>query len=163
MADVRLTVTDPEEITLRELDESPADLETNEALIYAVSPTATVTQTASGATITITDLNGTTTANISNGTDGAQGETGPQGPAGPQGPTGPTGPQGPTGPAGPQGPQGPTGATGATGATGPAGESAYQAAVAGGYTGSQADFYAALGSLPIQAITNEEIDDIMEQ
>ena len=34
------------------------------------SPTATVTQTASGATFSITDKNGTTTANISNGADG---------------------------------------------------------------------------------------------
>lgn len=34
------------------------------------SPTATVTQTLSGATITVTDKNGTTTANISNGQDG---------------------------------------------------------------------------------------------
>ena len=34
------------------------------------SPIATVTQTASGATVTITDKNGTTTANISNGADG---------------------------------------------------------------------------------------------
>ena len=33
-------------------------------------PTATVTQTASGATVTITDKNGTTAANISNGADG---------------------------------------------------------------------------------------------
>ena len=35
------------------------------------SPTATVTQTATGATITITDANGTTTANISNGVNGS--------------------------------------------------------------------------------------------
>ena len=34
------------------------------------SPTATVTQTQSGATVSITDKNGTTTANISNGSDG---------------------------------------------------------------------------------------------
>ena len=34
------------------------------------SPSATVQQTASGATITVTDKNGTTTANISNGQDG---------------------------------------------------------------------------------------------
>lgn len=34
------------------------------------SPVATVTQTASGATVSITDKNGTTTANISNGADG---------------------------------------------------------------------------------------------
>ena len=35
------------------------------------SPTATVTQTASGATVSITDSTGTTTANISNGADGS--------------------------------------------------------------------------------------------
>ena len=40
-----------------------------------VSPVATVTQTSGGATISITDANGTTTANISNGTDGAAGPT----------------------------------------------------------------------------------------
>lgn len=34
------------------------------------SPTATVTQTANGATVSITDKNGTTTANISNGANG---------------------------------------------------------------------------------------------
>ena len=35
------------------------------------SPTATVTQTANGATVSITDKNGTTTANISNGVNGS--------------------------------------------------------------------------------------------
>jgi hypothetical protein len=70
------------------------------------SPIATVTQTEYGASISITDSNGTTTAQVVNGS---------------QGPEGPEGPQGPQGPTGPQGPQGPTGATGATGATGPAG------------------------------------------
>ena len=35
------------------------------------SPTATVTQTATGATITVTDKNGTTTANVTNGKDGS--------------------------------------------------------------------------------------------
>lgn len=71
----------------------------------------------------------------------------------PQGPTGPTGPQGATGPAGPQGPQGitgtagPKGDTGATGPAGPkgdAGESAYQAAVDNGFTGTQTDWLASL-------------------
>lgn len=38
------------------------------------SPIATVSQTQSGATISITDSQGTTTANISNGTDGAAGQ-----------------------------------------------------------------------------------------
>lgn len=41
-----------------------------------ISPTATVTQTATGATITVTDAQGTTTADIENGQDG---ETGPAG------------------------------------------------------------------------------------
>lgn len=44
-----------------------------------VSPTATVTQTATGATISITDANGTTTANITNGTDGQDGTNGQDG------------------------------------------------------------------------------------
>ncbi len=50
------------------------------------SPTATVTQTASGATITVTDKAGTTTATVH---DGAAGATGPTGPAGADG-TSPT-------------------------------------------------------------------------
>lgn len=37
------------------------------------SPTATITQTSSGATISITDKDGTTTADVSNGTDGTDG------------------------------------------------------------------------------------------
>lgn len=43
------------------------------------SPTATVTQTPSGATISITDKNGTTTANVTNGTDGQDGQDGQPG------------------------------------------------------------------------------------
>lgn len=43
------------------------------------SPTATVTQTETGATITITDKNGTTTTNITNGKDGEKGDTGATG------------------------------------------------------------------------------------
>ena len=54
------------------------------------------------------------------------------------GPAGPTGPQGPTGPTGPQGTQGPAGPTGATGS------SAYQAAVAGGFVGTEAQWMASL-------------------
>lgn len=97
------------------------------------SPTATVTQTAEGATISITDKNGTTTANVSKGAKGDKGDTGETGPQGPKGDTGEQGPQGiqgltgsqgpkgDTGDIGPQGPQGIQGATGATGATGPQG------------------------------------------
>lgn len=44
-----------------------------------VSPSATVTQTANGATITITDKTGTTTATISNGQPGSPGEPGEDG------------------------------------------------------------------------------------
>ena len=44
-----------------------------------VSPTATVTQTASGATVTITDASGTTTADISNGSKGDKGDKGDAG------------------------------------------------------------------------------------
>ena len=97
------------------------------------SPTATVTQTSDGATITITDKNGTTTADVTKGVKGDKGDTGETGPQGPkgdtgeqgpqgiQGLTGPQGPKGDTGATGPQGPKGDTGDTGATGATGPQG------------------------------------------
>ncbi len=44
-----------------------------------VSPTATVAQTASGATITITDASGTTTADIANGSKGDKGDKGDAG------------------------------------------------------------------------------------
>ena len=107
--------------------------------VDGVSPIAKVVQNSNGATITITDVDGTTTAKVENGKDGQrgpQGIPGPQGPAGESGATGPQGPQGiqgpkgdtgETGPEGPQGPkgdtglQGPKGDTGATGATGPQG------------------------------------------
>lgn len=97
------------------------------------SPTATVTQTSTGATISITDKNGTTTADVAKGAKGDKGDTGDTGPQGPKGDTseqgpqgiqgevGPQGPKGDTGATGPQGPQGIQGETGATGATGPQG------------------------------------------
>ena len=44
-----------------------------------ISPTATVTQTSSGARITITDAGGTTTANINNGSKGDKGDKGDAG------------------------------------------------------------------------------------
>lgn len=44
-----------------------------------VSPTASVTQTATGATVTVTDASGTTTANLTNGQDGAPGQPGQDG------------------------------------------------------------------------------------
>lgn len=83
--------------------------------VDGVSPLARVRQDPDGATITITDINGTTSATVKNGA------TGPQGPKGDTGATGPQGPQGETGATGAQGPQGETGATGAQGPEGPQG------------------------------------------
>ena len=88
------------------------------------APSAKVEQITTGAKITITDKDGTTTATITNGKDGAQGPkgdtgaTGPQGPQGEKGETGATGPQGPKGETGETGPQGPKGDTGVPGADG---------------------------------------------
>lgn len=67
------------------------------------SPIATVTQTGSGVTISITDKNGTTTADIARGAQGEKGDTGETGA---------------TGAAGPQGPKGDDGDDGADGADG---------------------------------------------
>lgn len=53
------------------------------------SPTASVTQTATGATITVTDASGTTTATLTNGKDGEKGEDGAKGEDGKDG-TSPT-------------------------------------------------------------------------
>lgn len=114
------------------------------------SPSASVAQTSTGATITITDKTGTTTAEIKNGKDGAPGKAGTNGKDGAPGADGTTftpsvsaagdlswtndggkanpapvnlkGPQGETGPTGPQGETGPQGPTGATGPQGAPGK-----------------------------------------
>lgn len=99
------------------------------------SPTATVTQTAEGATITITDKNGTTTANVAKGVKGDKGDTGATGPKGDKGDTGDQGPQGIQDETGPKGDKGDTGATGATGPQGPKGDK--------GETGAKGDTGAA--------------------
>lgn len=52
------------------------------------SPIATVTQTETGATISIQDKSGTTTATITNGAKGDKGDPGETGPQGEQGPAG---------------------------------------------------------------------------
>lgn len=114
------------------------------------SPSASVAETGTGATITITDKTGTTTAEIKNGKDGAPGKAGTNGKDGTDGADGTTftpsvsaagvlswtndggkanpapvnikGPQGDTGPTGPQGETGPQGPTGATGPQGAPGK-----------------------------------------
>lgn len=99
----------------------------------SITPTVTVSQTSTGAEITVTDSTGQiTTASLANGKDGATGPKGDKGDTGEQGERGLTGPQGPKGD------------TGATGATGPAGSDADVTAEniekALGYVPAQHDF-----------------------
>ena len=65
---------------------------------------------------------------------------------GPKGYKGDKGDTGATGATGTQGPQGPTGPAGADGTNGQDGKSAYQAAVDGGYTGTEEQFNELLAS-----------------
>nr|DAK26347.1 MAG TPA: collagen I alpha 1 [Caudoviricetes sp.] len=78
------------------------------------------------------------------GDKGDTGERGPIGPQGPQGLTGPQGQRGETGQQGLQGIQGPIGPQGLQGERGQDGKSAYEIAVANGYTGNEAQWLASL-------------------
>jgi len=82
------------------------------------SPIATVTQTAEGATISITDKNGTTTATVTNGKDGKDGADGAPGEKGDKGDKGAPGEPGQKGEQGIQGIPGEKGDTGAAGKDG---------------------------------------------
>lgn len=82
------------------------------------------------------------------GQAGPKGDTGPQGPEGPKGDTGDTGPQGPAGPKGDTGDTGPQGPAGKNGADGTDGKTAYQYAQEGGYTGTEEEFRALMGTGP---------------
>lgn len=73
---------------------------------------------------------------------------GPPGPEGPAGRDGTDGKDGSPGAAGQDGAQGPPGADGAQGPPGPTGKTAYQYAVDGGYTGTEEDFQALMGTGP---------------
>ena len=81
------------------------------------------------------------------------------------GPKGDKGDQGERGLQGPQGIQGPKGETGAQGATGPqgpagaAGKHAYQYAVEGGYTGTEAEYKALMAA----AASTEYVDDAISE
>lgn len=145
---IDLTLNNQPEIPLSVDDAEGMGFDHSEEYILAVSPTASVTQTETGAVVTITDKFGTTSAVLLNGQDGKDGkdgadgqngkdghdgaqgppgERGPQGMQGEQGPkgdtgsTGPKGDKGDTGLTGPQGPKGDKGDTGLTGPTGPQG------------------------------------------
>ena len=94
------------------------------------SPSASVEQTDTGAVITITDKDGTTTATITNGKDGqpgekgepgVQGEKGEKGDPGAQGAKGDKGEKGDTGAVGPQGEKGDKGDKGDPGVQGVSG------------------------------------------
>ena len=145
------------------------------------SPIATVTQTDEGATISITDKNGTTTATVTNGKDGAKGDKGDTGPQGEKGSTGATGPQGPAGQNGEDGTSvtvksvsessadggsnvvtfsdgktvtiknGSKGSTGATGPQGPQGPAGSDATV------TVESITSALGYVPVGAGTNSPL------
>lgn len=91
-----------------QMQENEQRLNVLSMFLDVVTPTATVVKTGTTTVVTVTDKNGTTTANILDGEKGDKGDTGE---TGPQGETGPTGPQGPQGETGPQGPQGPAGTT----------------------------------------------------
>lgn len=66
MSDVKLKVDEP----------TSASLEVTEGIIYAISPTAKVERETDGVLVTITDKNGTTTAEVF---DGAKGDKGTDG------------------------------------------------------------------------------------
>lgn len=106
-----------------------------------VSPTAKVVQTELGATITVTDANGTTNANVSNGTSAmlsvSQTETGCTVTA--------TDASGTTTA---------TVSNGINGTNGENGKSAYELAVAQGYTGSEADWLLSLKA-PVPSIDSD--------
>ncbi len=80
----------------------------------------------------------------SSSTPGPQGPIGLTGATGPQGIQGPIGLTGATGPAGPQGIAGTNGTGGTQGPVGANGLSAYQVAVANGYTGTETQWLASL-------------------
>lgn len=71
-----------------------------------ISPVITTEQTPTGATITITDAQGTNTVTLTNGAKGDKGDQGDRGLQGEQGIQGIQGEKGETGSQGPQGPQG---------------------------------------------------------
>lgn len=60
------------ELTIGE-EETEATLDSSDMIVQAVSPKATVTKSGNTATITITDIDGTTTTQVYDGTDGTDG------------------------------------------------------------------------------------------
>lgn len=131
---IDLTVNGQSAIPLNVESGNGTDFSHSEEYILAISPSASVAQTETGAVVTVTDKFGTTTAILLNGqdgkdgangkdgTDGKDGRDGVDGSPGPAGPKGDTGPQGIQGERGEQGPKGDTGADGPQGLKGDTGE-----------------------------------------
>lgn len=67
---------------LQELEKKAAGLQNGKDGKDGISPTVTVTETETGATISVTDATGTTTAELHNGEKGDKGDTGSRGAAG---------------------------------------------------------------------------------
>lgn len=84
-------------------DEAKEAIRTMFGIESGVLPTTFITQTSTGATITVTDKNGTTSAQIANGEKGDKGDHGIQGVKGDKGDTGEAGAVGPQGPKGDKG------------------------------------------------------------
>lgn len=118
---IDLTVNEHSSIPLNVESGNGTDFSHSEEYILAVSPSAIITQTETGAVVTIKDKFGTTSAVLLNGQDGKDGADGKDGKDGADGATGPQGPKGDTGPQGPQGERGEQGPKGDTGADGPQG------------------------------------------
>ena len=142
--------TETETLTYRELDERIAKLEESGGVdggyyTPSVDGSGNLTWTASKS-----DMPAVDGANIK----GPKGETGAAGPQGEKGDTGAQGAQGETGPAGADGRDGADGQPGADGAPGADGKSAYQYAVEGGYTGTEAEFSAKLAQEMPEALPN---------
>lgn len=121
---IDLTVNDQSAIPLNVESGNGTDFSHSEEYILAVSPSASIAQTETGAVITVKDKFGTTSAVLLNGKDGkngADGQNGKDGQDGAQGPPGERGPQGIQGERGEQGPKGDTGADGPQGLKGDTG------------------------------------------
>ena len=93
-----------------------------------------------GTVLTVTSASGTSSSDLK----GDKGDTGDKGDKGDKGDPGEAGSQGIQGEKGDKGDKGDTGAQGAAGSDGAPGKSAYEYAKAGGYTGTETEFYADL-------------------
>lgn len=119
---IDLTVNENQTVPLTVESGNGIGFDHGEEYILAVSPSASVMQTETGAVITVKDKFGETSAVLLNGKDGKNGKDGINGQDGAQGPPGEIGPQGPKGDKGDTGATGPMGDTGATGPQGPKGD-----------------------------------------